>query len=172
MNKKVKLLILVLIILLLCISFYFVKLYVEKDKRPVIEEIPVDSITEISWERGGKRRAVLTQTGKNGFWECEGVPVKRVFMNDIFNSIKKIRAEQIIQNPEDLTVFGLNPPYVSVEIKADKVYTFYIGSKNEYTNGFYVSFKDDSNVYLLPDTSKLEYAFNYDIDIFLQAQQQ
>lgn len=170
MNKTIKLIILFVVIIALCIALYFIKGITTQNKNPQLLSISSKDIVNVSWTKEGCRPAILTKN-KDGKWECEGIIIKDAYINDIYEALGDLRAEEIISDFDDLGAFGLLDPELAAIVQTkDTTYEFLIGDMNPYTQGYYIQIVGDKNVYLLPKLSKLQYAFNYDIDMLLQNQ--
>ena len=77
----------------------------------------------------------------------------------------------LIKAYDDLKVYGLDPANVVVNIETTKgEYEILIGDYNQIEKTYYIKVSNLDSVYLIEPESKLNYAFNYDTDAFIEGQ--
>lgn len=169
MSKKVKIILLALVVIVLAGVLYFLNADINTNKNPVVLEIAEADVEKITFRAYNSREAVITK--ENDLWKCEDVYLKDVFKDDIFNSISAIRVINEIKAPEDLKQYGLDPANVEVNIETTKGdYKILIGDYNDIKKTYYIWLSNSDSVYLVEESSKLNYAFNYNTDLFIKGQ--
>ena len=169
MSKKIKIILLAVVVIFLAATLYFLNADINTNKNPVILEIAEADVEKITFSAFNSREAVITK--ENSLWKCEDVYLKDTFKNDIFNSISAIRITNEIKNPQDLNAYGLDPANVQVNIETTKGdYEILIGDYNSIQKTYYIKLSNSDSVYVLEEGSKLNYAFNYNTDLFIEGQ--
>ena len=167
MSKTVKIILLFVVVAILAGALYFLNADINTNKNQVVLEIAETDVEKITFKTFYSREAVITK--ENNQWKCEEVFLKDAFKNDIFNSISAIRVISEIENPDSLAAYGLDPANVVVNIETVKGdCEILIGDYNDIQKTYYIKILD--KVYLVEPESKLNYAFNYDTDAFIQGQ--
>lgn len=167
MSKTFKIILLAVVVLILAGTLYFLNADVNTNKNQVILEIEEADVEKITFKTYYSREAVITK--ENNLWKCEDVFLKDAFKEDIFNSVSAIRVISQIENPDSLSSYGLDPAKVIVNIETSKGdYEILIGDYNEIYKSYYIKLL--GKVYLVEPESKLNYAFNYDAEAFVQGQ--
>ena len=172
MSKKFKIIILAVVVLILAGTLYFLNADVNTNKNQVILEIAETDVEQITFKAYySENSVVITKDIESGMWKCgEDIALKKVFKEDIFNSISAIRAIAEIENPDSLSAYGLDPAKVVVNIETTKGdYEILIGDYNEVQKAYYIKLAD--KIYIAESESKLNYAFNYDTKLFIEAQE-
>ena len=173
MKKSVKIILLVVVVALLGASLYFLKVDKNTNKNMVVLQIPEETVTQIRFQAMlySDREVVIEKDEQNGLWKCEDVYIKEVFTKDIFNVIKDLRAKTEITSPDDLSQYGFDSPRVIINIKTTTDnYEIIIGGYNATEKAYYFKVSGSDSVYVTEDGSKLNYAFEYDTDAFINAQ--
>lgn len=169
MSKKVKIILLAVVVLALAGTLYFLNADINTNKNQVVLEIAETEVNKITFKTFYSREAVITK--ENDLWKCEDVYLKDVFKDDIFNSISAIRAIKEIKAYDDLKAYGLDPANVVVKLETTKGnYEILIGDYNQIEKTYYIKVSNSDSVYLVEPESKLNYAFNYDTDAFIEGQ--
>ena len=172
MKKSVKIILLIVVVALLGGALYFLNADTKANKNMVVLQIPEETVTEISFKTiYAKREAVIVKDEESGLWKCEDVYIKDVFTDDIFNTLSTLRAKAKIENPEDLSQYGLDNPNVVVKIKTTNGnFEIIIGDYNAVDKAYYYMVSGNHNVFVTEEGSKLNYAFDYDTEAFINGQ--
>ena len=172
MKKSVKIILLIVVVAILGGALYFLNADTKENKNMVVLQLPEETVTEISFKTAySKREAILIKDKESGAWKCEDVFIKDVFITDIFNSISTLRAESEIPGPVELSQYGLDNPKVVVKIKtANGDYEILIGDYNAVEKAYYFKISGSDSVFVTEEGSKLNYAFDYDTDAFINGQ--
>ena len=171
MKKSVKIILLIVVVAILGGALYFLNADSKENKNMVVLQLPEETVTQISFKTTYANREAVLLKDEAGVWKCEDVLVKDVFINDIFNSISPLRAKAEIEKPEDLSPYGLDNPKVAVKIKTTSGdFEILIGGYNNVDKAYYYMVSGNHNVFVTEEGSKLNYAFDYDTEAFIQGQ--
>ncbi len=172
MKKSVKIVLFVIIVALLGSALYFLNADKNTNKNTVLLQLPEEIVTQISFKSiYSQKEAVIVKDQENGLWKCEDAYLKDVFKNDIFNTIANLRIKTEIKNPDNLSQYGFDEPRVVVNIKTTNGdYEIIIGGYNALEKAYYFKVSGSDSVYVTEEGSKLNYAFDYEADAFIQAQ--
>lgn len=155
MRKATKLYALLGVLLVVCIAAFAVSRYEEKKEQiknsgEVILEIPVDSVTALSW---------TNESGKFSFTKDEtwvydddnAFPVDEEKINDLLEQFTSFAAAFSIDDVEDYAQYGLDEPICTIKITADEEsYTVELGDFSKMDEQRYVSI-GDGKVYLVSE---------------------
>lgn len=155
MKRSKRLCILLGVLAVACVATFALSRYQAKKEQietsgEVVLEIPVDSVQALSWEYDGEELAFH----KDDKWihdEDEAFPVDGEKIEDLLDQFSAMGAAFIIENPEDLSPYGLSDPTCSITITTDEeTYTILLGGYSTMDSQRYVSI-GDGNVYLVAD---------------------
>lgn len=155
MKRSKRLCILLGVLAVACVAIFALSRYQSKKEQiqtngEVVLEIPVDSVQALSWEYDGETLSFH----KDDQWiydEDEAFPVDGEKIEGLLNQFSAMGAAFTIENPEDLSPYGLSDPTCSITITTDEeTYTILLGGYSTMDSQRYVSI-GDSNVYLVAD---------------------
>lgn len=165
MKRSKRLCILLGVLAVACVATFALSRYQAKKEQietsgEVALEIPVDSVQALSWEYDGEELA-FHKDDKWIYDEDEAFPVDGEKIEDLLDQFSAMGAAFIIENPEDLSPYGLSDPTCSITITTDEeTYTILLGGYSTMDSQRYVSI-GDGNVYLVAD-DPLD---NYDVGL-------
>ena len=159
MSKRVKnLIVLSLVVALLVFAYIFVS---RVNSSEDTEEQTDSTITLCEFDetqiqsfhyKTESDELTFNQTG--GVWYYEGdesFPVTQNTLSEMAESVATVNATRKLDNPEDISNYGLDEPSLVVDITSnDKTYSFSVGDYTAYTSEYYVLYEDD--VYLMDST--------------------
>lgn len=155
MKRSKRLCILLGVLAVACVATFALSRYQAKKEQiqtngEVVLEIPVDSVQALSWEYDGETLSFH----KDDQWiydEDEAFPVDGEKIVGLLNQFSAMGAAFTIENPEDLSPYGLSDPTCSITITTDEeTYTILLGGYSTMDSQRYVSI-GDGNVYLVAD---------------------
>lgn len=155
MKRSKRLCILLGVLAVACVATFALSRYQAKKEQietsgEVVLEIPVDSVQALSWEYDGEELA-FHKDDKWIYDEDEAFPVDGEKIEDLLDQFSAMGAAFIIENPEDLSPYGLSDPTCSITITTDEeTYTILLGEYSTMDSQRYVSI-GDGNVYLVAD---------------------
>ena len=171
MKRKNQLFILILVLALLGGGYAFLSSREPEEETPVIVDdayeilsVPTGDVEEMSWVCGG-RTDEFRFHNLGEIWEY--VPDKEKQLdNDYLNTLAGIfstfNAYRELEMPEDLSVYGLDEPYLTVTLKTigGEEYTIVFGDATSVAGRRYCVI-GDGKVYTV--SSSAASAFNYDL---------
>ena len=155
MKRSKRLCILLGVLAVACVATFALSRYQAKKEQiqtngEVVLEIPVDSVQALSWEYDSETLSFH----KDDQWiydEDEAFPVDGEKIEGLLNQFSAMGAAFTIENPEDLSPYGLSDPTCSITITTDEeTYTILLGGYSTMDSQRYVSI-GDGNVYLVAD---------------------
>lgn len=155
MKRSKRLCILLGVLAVACVATFALSRYQAKKEQiqtngEVVLEIPVDSVQALSWEYDSETLSFH----KDDQWiydEDEAFPVDGEKIVGLLNQFSAMGAAFTIENPEDLSPYGLSDPTCSITITTDEeTYTILLGGYSTMDSQRYVSI-GDGNVYLVAD---------------------
>ena len=155
MKRSKRLCVLLGVLAVACVATFALSRYqTEKEQiqtnGEVVLEIPVDSVQALSWEYDGETLSFH----KDDNWiydDDEAFPVDGEKIEGLLNQFSAMGAAFTIENPEDLSPYGLSDPTCSITITTDEeTYTILLGGYSTMDSQRYVSI-GDGNVYLVAD---------------------
>ena len=155
MKRSKRLCILLGVLAVACVATFALSRYQAKKEQiqtngEVVLEIPVDSVQALSWEYDGETLS-FHKDDKWIYDEDEAFPVDGEKIEGLLNQFSAIGAAFTIENPEDLSPYGLSDPTCSITITTDEeTYTILLGGYSTMDSQRYVSI-GDGNVYLVAD---------------------
>lgn len=155
MKRGTKLLILVAVLAVACLAVWLVTELTKPEPLPMstksgenIATVEPSSVTNIKWNYGTEQ---FDFHYDGSAWTCkvqEGYKPDTAKMAKILVEISDIRADKIITEPEDLSVYGLDAPYCVVTVGE---LTLSFGNGSSFSSSYYMSM-GDGNVYLVSNT--------------------
>lgn len=155
MKRSKRLCILLGVLAVACVATFALSRYQAKKEQiqtngEVVLEIPVDSVQALSWEYDGETLS-FHKDDKWIYDEDEAFPVDGEKIEGLLNQFSAMGAAFTIENPEDLSPYGLSDPTCSITITTDEeTYTILLGGYSTMDSQRYVSI-GDGNVYLVAD---------------------
>lgn len=155
MKRSKRLCILLGVLAVACVATFALSRYQAKKEQiqtngEVVLEIPVDSVQTLSWEYDGDTLS-FHKDDKWIYDEDEAFPVDGEKIEGLLNQFSAMGAAFTIENPEDLSPYGLSDPTCSITITTDQeTYTILLGGYSTMDSQRYVSI-GDGNVYLVAD---------------------
>ncbi len=152
MNRMKKLATMLLVLVFTCIATVTVSKYVEKKEEihtsgETILAIQPTEVQSVCWD------ADLSFHYENGwYWDNDtNFPIDGEKMKNLLNIFSDIKAAFIIEQPEDLSAYGLERPEYTINLSTeDEQYTFLLGNLSEMDSQRYFSM-GDGNVYLITE---------------------
>lgn len=161
--KKKKGLIIGIVILLLLLGAYFLLRYLNLDEDNTEEEDTTETVFEIDAEDISNIQIV---SGENTFDFSHGddtwsyvqdanFPLSESAILDKVSSLTSISSSRTIENPENLSDYGLEDPEVIATVTDTEGETtkLSLGTTNDAVSGCYMSLNDDTSKIYLVDTS-------------------
>lgn len=155
MKRGTKLLILAAVLAVACLAVWIVTEVTAPEPLPMstksgetIMTVDAASVTNINWTFGAEK---FDFDYDGSSWTCkvqEGYKPDTAKMAKILVELSDIRADKIIETPEDLNVYGLNDPTCVVTV-GQLVLTF--GNGSSFNDTYYMSM-GDGKVYMVSDT--------------------
>ncbi|MGN0658402.1 MAG: DUF4340 domain-containing protein [Emergencia sp.] len=155
MRRANRIYILLGVLALLCIAT-FCAVKAEESREQIsnsgetILEVSADSVSALSWEKGSESYSFH----KDDVWEYdedEAFPVDEEKINDLLDPFEEMGASFIIEEPEDLSQYGLDSPECTIRIETEeKSYEILLGDYSNMDSERYVSI-GDGNVYLVKE---------------------
>ena len=155
MKRSKRLCILLGVLAVACVATFALSRYQAHQEQietsgEVVLEIPVDSVQALSWEYDGEELA-FHKDDKWIYDEDEAFPVDGEKIEGLLEQFSAMVAAFIIENPEDLSPYGLSDPTCSIVITTDEeTYTILLGGYSTMDSQRYVSI-GDGNVYLVAE---------------------
>lgn len=155
MKRSKRLCILLGVLAVACVATFALSQYQAKKEQiqtngEVVLEIPVDSVQALSWEYDGETLS-FHKDDKWIYDEDEAFPVDGEKIEGLLNQFSAMGAAFTIENPEDLSPYGLSDPTCSITITTDEeTYTILLGGYSTMDSQRYVSI-GDGNVYLVAE---------------------
>ena len=155
MKRSKRLCILLGVLAVACVATFALSRYQAHQEQietsgEVVLEIPVDSVQALSWEYDGEELA-FHKDDKWIYDEDEAFPVDGEKIEGLLEQFSAMAAAFIIENPEDLSPYGLSDPTCSIVITTDEeTYTILLGGYSTMDSQRYVSI-GDGNVYLVAE---------------------
>ncbi len=159
MKNRKKGLIAALILLLIAAGAYFAIIKMNQAEEEaeaeedslVISSVDSDQIMAISYEKDGKK---LSFVKEDGTWYDESdrdFPVLQESLTDMTNELGAVSAIRKLEEPEDLSEYGLDVPVLTVhyETSDNKQKDFRVGNTNDSVSGCYLQIDGDDAVYMV-----------------------
>ncbi|MGN0382745.1 MAG: DUF4340 domain-containing protein [Eubacterium sp.] len=108
----------------------------------------------------------LSFTQKDGIWTYDGdesIDIDEDALNKMLLNVESISKENEIDNPEDLSQYGLDEPSNTIKFVVDKeTYTLYTGNENSMTEEYYIMLDGSTKVYTI--ATDLNQAFSKTVE--------
>lgn len=127
----------------------------EEEAAVTVFTLDMDQVTGLSWTYEGEEVS-LERDGENN-WTYpadDAFPLDQSYPDAMVQALSEIQADRIIEEPEDLSEYGLADPVCSITVQADETRQLAIGDETSLGGQRYLSL-GDGNVYLV-DASLLD----------------
>ena len=122
----------------------------EEESKTEVFSVKTDDIKSLEFIVDKKE---VTFEKKDDSWvkkDETAFPVNQTTLDSAASAIKKVEADRVLEDVEDLTEYGLDSPSNTVTVDtADGTTKLNIGDENTSTNQYYISKDDDSTVYVV-----------------------
>lgn len=120
-----------------------------EDSAVVIFTLDPDQVTSLSWTYEGEEISLARDEDNN--WSCPqetDFPLDQSYPDDMLSQLKELQAEKTIEDPENLSEYGLEDPACAITVEAGETRTIAIGDETGLGGQRYLSI-GDGNVYLV-----------------------
>lgn len=133
------------------------------DDSLVISSVDSTQITSISYEKDGQKLSFIKEDGTWYDADDKHFPLNQDSLTTMTNTLGAVSATRKLENPEQLSEYGLDSPVMTVRYTAsdNKEAEFMLGSTNDAAGGTYLKMSGDDAVYLV--SSDFAGAFQSDI---------
>lgn len=137
------------------------------DDSLVISSVDSDQITAISYEKDGKSLSFIKEDSTWYDAEDKSFPLDQNSLTTMTNTLGAVSATRKLENPEDLSEYGLDSPVMTVRYTAGdgKEAEFSVGDTNDAAGGTYLKISGDDAVYLVAS----DFADTFNSDIYQMA---
>ncbi len=137
------------------------------DDSLVISSVDSDQITAISYEKDGKSLSFIKEDSTWYDAEDKSFPLNQDSLTTMTNTLGAVSATRKLENPEDLSEYGLDAPVLTVRYTASdgKEAEFSVGDTNDAAGGTYLKISGDDAVYLVAS----DFADTFNSDIYQMA---
>lgn len=160
MNKKVRIIV-ILGVLCLVLAAYALVTMISKDNENgeteiILSQIESDDVTAFSYQHHNDTeytKELYSFVKEDGTWYYEAdeaFPVHQLMADAKAKVIGTVTAQRIVaENPEDISQYGLDEPYLTVSVSdAKNTYVYHVGNYNESTTTYYIMQEGNDTVYL------------------------
>ena len=152
MGKAAKLYALLGVLVVLCAAAFAVSRHEERKEQiqatgAAILEIPTDGVTNLSWVNDSGSFS-FTKAERWSYDDDPAFPVDETKINNLLSLFRSFRAAFSIENPEELSQYGLDDPVCTISVTAQgQTHTLLLGDYSKMDQQRYLSL-GDGNVYL------------------------
>ncbi len=157
MKRYKRILVLVAILVVASIATFALTQYEEKQEQiknsdAIVLEVPVDTVTSLSWEYEGGGSLAFHKTDDGWKYEDdEDFPVSEEKVSNILSKFEAFGVTFIIENVEDYGQYGLDKPECTLHLStADASFDIKLGDFSKMDEQRYVDI-GDGNVYLVSE---------------------
>lgn len=127
----------------------------EEEAAVTVFTLDMDQITGLSWTYEGEEVSLERDAENNWTYPADDAfPLDQSYPDAMVQALSEIQADRIIEEPEDLSEYGLADPVCSITVQADETRQLAIGDETSLGGQRYLSL-GDGNVYLV-DASLLD----------------
>lgn len=127
----------------------------EEETAVTIFTLDMDQVTGLSWTYEGDEVSLERDEENNWTYPAyDAFPLDQSYPDAMVQALSEIQADRIIEDPEDLSEYGLADPVCSITVQADETRQLAIGDETSLGGQRYLSL-GDGNVYLV-DASLLD----------------
>lgn len=155
MNRSKKLVVLLAVLLAVClVTLGISQIEVKKEKirtgGELLLEIPVDTVTKVSWESKTAPKALSFHKEEQWIYDEDAAfPVDAEKMEELLKQFEDFRAAFVIDDVEDESLYGLDDPEATIHLTAgDTEYEIRLGDFSKMDQQRYVSL-GDGKAYLM-----------------------
>ena len=118
-----------------------------------VSAIPTESVSTVTWS-GGDSPDFRLEKDIDGTWFCPDEPDQVLDQDKVESTISalcQVLSSREIEEPEDLSAFGLDPAQrrIQIDLADGQTVAYLVGDRNTYTNRFYFQLEGDSAVHLV-----------------------
>lgn len=154
MKKKRIQLIILLILCLLCAAAYLIFKsmdFSEKDtaaKEVAVTDFASKDVTSLSVS-GDHRLNFAKEEDKWVNTDDREMPLNQTLVSSLVNNIAGITTESVVEQPEDLSEYGLDNPVRAIKatLENGSSIIIYVGNQNDLTGDYYIRLEGDDRVY-------------------------
>ena len=154
MKKKRIQLIILLILCLLCAAAYLIFKSIdfsEKDtaaKEVAVTDFASKDVTSLSVS-GDHRLKFAKEEDKWVNTDDREMPLNQTLVSSLVNNIAGITTESVVEQPEDLSEYGLDNPVRTIKatLENGSSIIIYVGNQNDLTGDYYIRLEGDDRVY-------------------------
>lgn len=127
----------------------------EEEASVTVFTLDMDQVTGLSWTYEGEEVSLERDAENNWTYPADDAfPLDQAYPDAMVQALSEIQADRIIEEPEDLSEYGLADPVCSITVQADETRQLAIGNETSLGGQRYLSL-GDGNVYLV-DASLLD----------------
>lgn len=127
----------------------------EEEAAVTVFTLDMDQVTGLSWTYEGEEVSLERDAENNWTYPADDAfPLDQSYPDAMVQALSEIQADRIIEEPEDLSEYGLADPVCSITVQADETRQLAIGDETSLGGQRYLSL-GDGNVYLV-DASLLD----------------
>lgn len=127
----------------------------EEEAAVTVFTLDMDQVTGLSWTYEGEEVSLEQDAENNWTYPADDAfPLDQSYPDAMVQALSEIQADRIIEEPEDLSEYGLADPVCSITVQADETRQLAIGDETSLGGQRYLSL-GDGNVYLV-DASLLD----------------
>lgn len=127
------------------------ELHVEETETAVLLELDTEAVTELSWSYEDET-VELTHSEEGWAYEADSsFPLNQSRPDAMVTTLADITVNKTIEEPAELSEYGLDAPVCTVRVTADEETEILVGNENTMDGGRYVSI-GDGKVYLVADS--------------------
>lgn len=155
MTRGKKLVLLLLVLAILMVATILVMELVPDDQTSeeetayTIFTLDMDQVTGLSWTYDGEEVTLARDEENNWTYPADGAfPLDQSYPDAMVQTLSEIQAYRTIENPEDLSSYGLEDPLCAITVEADQTWQLALGDETSLGGQRYLSL-GDGKVYLV-----------------------
>lgn len=160
MEKRKKGLLMAAVLLVAVIAVYGAVIHFSKESETeteaeassmVISSVDSDAIVAIDYENNGKQMSFVKEDGQWLYEADRDFPVLQDSLTAMTNELAAVTAVRKLEDPEDLSEYGLDTPVWTIHYTDSdgRTSTIMVGSTNDSVDGCYLQLEDDTAVYMV-----------------------
>lgn len=171
-KKRIQLIILLLLCLLCAAAYLLFKNMDFSEEDTAVEEITVTDFTSkdvTSLSVSGDHRLHFVK--EDDEWvntDDREMPLNQTLVSSLVNHISGITTESVVEQPEELSEYGLDNPVriIKANLENGSSVIIYVGNQNDLTGDYYIRLEGDDRVYGI--RSYIVTAFDKDPEEFIE----
>lgn len=120
----------------------------EAEEKSVELAIDSSALTSLSWNYDGEEIALRKDTNGWVYADDAKFPLNTVKADSLASALASVKAEKVIESPDELSQYGLDAPVCSITANTGNDITLMVGSQTSMDGYRYLS-NGDGNVYLV-----------------------